>query len=34
MPDCCPECDAPIRTEGGCWICVDCGLSPCHGGLP
>ena len=27
--ECCPECCRPLRREGGCVICSDCGCSKC-----
>ncbi|WP_156936250.1 hypothetical protein [Clostridiisalibacter paucivorans] len=28
--DVCKECGAKMRPEGGCFVCPNCGYSPCH----
>lgn len=25
----CPECSAPLRSEGGCYVCTECAYSKC-----
>lgn len=25
----CPDCGNEMKPEGGCWVCVYCGYSPC-----
>jgi uncharacterized Zn finger protein (UPF0148 family) len=32
--DRCDECGGPLRREGGCETCEDCGLSQCGGERP
>jgi len=26
----CKECGSVMKPEGGCFICLNCGYSPCH----
>ncbi|MGF7060819.1 hypothetical protein [Brassicibacter mesophilus] len=26
----CVECGSVMKPEGGCFICMNCGYSPCH----
>ena len=29
ISDVCSECGSPLRREGGCLVCYDCGESSC-----
>ena len=28
--DICPDCKIKMQPEGGCFICHNCGYSPCY----
>ena len=36
IPAVCPDCKHPlgkygVMNDGGCWVCPNCGYSPCSG---